>query len=250
MREAFTYMFKDNCYYKKAGIYLVLNFIANAFIAYAQMKSCTGGCPLRTTPEVMTNTYINTIIFNILGILANMFVIGYFFSCINAIIKQSNNIVLPFFNAGNCFIKGLKFHISTILITLLFFVLSIPLNLINSVFAMIIFISIIAFYLVFGCSFFWSFATDSKILTFFNVKEAFNNVKKASLNYLKNIFLILLVTIISIIFAYSFELLSGFLIQSQLITMLVSTFITAIISAYFGFVSMFLIAKSIKSEIA
>ena len=67
MREAFTFMFKDNYFYKKAFVYLILSFIANVFIAYAQINSCTGGCPLSTRPEVLPNTLISTTILNILG---------------------------------------------------------------------------------------------------------------------------------------------------------------------------------------
>lgn len=248
MREAFTYMFKDNCYYKKAFIYLILNFIANAFLAYAQINSCSGGCPLSSRVDVLPNTYINNIVFNLLGAVANLFVLGYFFSAIDAITKQTNNIVLPLFNIKNCFLKGLKFYIAIFLITLLLVLLSIPLGFVNNIISSVIMLGVMLFYLVFASSFFWSFANNSKLLTFFNIREAFKNVIKTPATYFKNILFILLVTIISIILAYCFELLFGFFIKSPFITMIFSTLISATLSAYFGFVNMFLIAKSIKLE--
>ena len=86
MREAFTYMFKDNCYYKKALIYLVLNFIANSLIAYAQMNSFTGVCPINSKPEVLPNELLGTTILSFTGFLVNMFVLGYFLNCVEAIV--------------------------------------------------------------------------------------------------------------------------------------------------------------------
>ena len=60
MREAFVYMFKDNCFGKKAILYFTLSFIASVCSAYALMHSCTGACPITTGNGIfIPNKYLN-----------------------------------------------------------------------------------------------------------------------------------------------------------------------------------------------
>ena len=115
MREAFVYMFKDNYFGKKAILYFTLSFIASVCSAYALMHSCTGACPITTGNGIFIPNKTNTVIYQMLGFLFHLLILGYFNICINAITKQVNNIVLPFFNFTSSLLKGLKYFLAILL---------------------------------------------------------------------------------------------------------------------------------------
>ena len=113
------------CVIKKAFVYLIIGFIANAFVAYSQMNTCAGMCPINPTPSVSTVTPLNSVIFHLIGIFINMIIAGYSINAISAISKQENNFILPFFNYGNCFLKGFKFNLAIIFTVVIYTILTI-----------------------------------------------------------------------------------------------------------------------------
>ena len=115
MREAFTYMFKDNCFHKKAFIYFILSFVAMSLIAIADMSSCTGGCPINQAKLIAPTIKFDILCYRAIGLILHTLTLGYFITCLEAVLKQRENILLPFFNLKLCFTKGLKLFLSIIL---------------------------------------------------------------------------------------------------------------------------------------
>lgn len=248
MREALTYMFKDNCFYKKAFIYLALSFIESACIAFAQMNSCTGACPVTTSNGIFIPDKTNTIVFQIAGCLLNFLILGYFNTCVNAITKQINNIVLPFFNFTTSLIKGLKYFAAILLPVIIFSLIIGILHEINILASNIFLTIIMLFYLVFGVAFFWLLANENKILTFFNYKKAITKVLEAPARYFKYVFFISIICALTFILNFIVGFIFALFNLNLLATMLLINLITAIIGTYTAFVTMHLIAKSIKPE--
>ncbi len=247
MREAFIYMFKDNCYYKKALIFLLLSFIESACIAYSQMNNCTGMCPYSSGNLFIPNK-TNALVFQIIGLVFNSLVVGYFNTCVEAITKQINNIILPFFNCINCLLKGLKYFVAVLIPIILFALIIGFLQVFNLLLAKIIFVLLLVLYLIFGMAFIWLFANEKSFWAFLLYKKALINVLKAPLNYFKHLLFVLIASAIAIGLKFVFEFIFALLPLNALATMLIATFISAVISAYFTFVLVYLIAKSIKPD--
>ena len=121
MRECFTYMYKDNCIHKKAFIYFILSFIAMSLVALADMNSCTGGCPINQATLITPSIKFDILCYRLVGLILHTITLGYFITCLEAVIKQKENILLPFFNIKLSFTKGLKLFLS-IIITILIYV--------------------------------------------------------------------------------------------------------------------------------
>lgn len=248
MREAFTYMFKDNCYYKKALVFLLLTFIESACLGFAQMNSCNGMCPLDLSSGIFTPSKTNALIFQLTGLIFNFLVLGYFNTCIEAITKQVNNIILPFFNFINSITKGIKYIIAIAMPIVLYGLLIGILQVINPIVATIATIAVLLFYLIFGVGFVWLFANEKSFFTFFCYRRIINEVKNAPRNYFKNLLFIIITTILIVILNFITEFLFALFKLNPLITMLVTTFVSSIISAYLTFVLVYFIAKSIKTN--
>ena len=246
MREAFTYMFKDNCYYKKALVYFILTFIESACIAYAQMNSCSGMCPVSLNGENFTLSKTNVLVFQLIGLLFNFLVVGYFNTCIEAITKQVNNIVIPFFNFVNSFLRGLKYFVAILIPILGFSIIVAVIQMFNLLVANIILTLITIFYILFGIGFIWLFANEKSFFAFVSFRKVVNKVIEAPKNYLKYMLFIVLFSVIVILLKFVLELVLAMFTMTPFVTMIVTTFISGIISAYFSFVLMYLVAKSLK----
>ena len=248
MREAFTYMFKDNCYYKKALVFLILTFVESACIAFAQMNSCTGMCPFSAGEGVFTPNKTNALIFQLIGLIFNFLVVGYFNTCVEAITKQVNNIVLPFFNIVTCFLKGLKYFVAILIpIVLYAFVIGF-IQIFSSLVGYIILGILLFLYLVLGIGFIWLFANEKSFFAFLSYRKVIKKVIKAPLNYFKYLLFIAIVCALTFALKFAFEFIFALFPMSPLVTMLVSTLISAVISAYLTFVLVYLTAKSIKAD--
>ena len=68
MREAFTYMFKDNCFYKKAFVYFILSFIPMTILAIADMSSCSNSCQIGLSPVALSSIKFEALCYNLLAI--------------------------------------------------------------------------------------------------------------------------------------------------------------------------------------
>ena len=91
MKEAFTYMFKDNKFWAKGLSYLFLIFTANLLLNYAQ--TLLPPCP-RCTVALPWQYWVCFIS----GTLINLIAVGYIFSCIKALVEQEENPILPLIN--------------------------------------------------------------------------------------------------------------------------------------------------------
>ena len=241
-------MFKDNCFCKKAFIYFLLTFLASAFFAYAQMNTCNGACPFSTRPEVINFSQTNVILFNILGTILNMLALGYFFNCIEAVIKQNKNILLPFFNINSCLNKGFKSYVAIILVVFILTLVSVLVGLFYNPAFYIFWGIVILFYMIAGVSFLWNFANDGKFISFFDFKKAYNNIVNSSRNYFKYLIVILGLCFVSIISSLIIEVLCNLITIKPLATMILTTLLSSLISTYLAFSAVYLIAKSIRQD--
>ena len=119
MREAFTYMFKDPGYDKKAITYFVICLCSLALTMSPELANIT-------TPNFAEAAKVakpSNPIFTFLPIIGNFFSLllaGYHLNCVEAITKQNQNIVLPFFNLATAFVRGIKNVIASLFMTLVF----------------------------------------------------------------------------------------------------------------------------------
>ena len=248
MREAFVYMFKDNCYYKKAFMFFVLTFIESACIAFAQMNTCTGLCPFSTNEGIFTPNKTNALLFHLIGLIFNFLVVGYFNTCIEAITKQVNNIILPFFNFINCLKRGGIYFIA-ILIPIVLYAFIIGFIQVFSPLTGCIILGILLFlYLILGVGFIWLFANEKSFFAFLSYRKVIKKVLQAPLNYFKYLLFIAIVCALTFALKFAFEFIFALFPMSPLVTMLITTLMSAVISAYLTFVLVYLIAKSIKPE--
>lgn len=265
MKEAFTYMFKDNAYYKKALIYFVFMFIAEFLIQW-------GGIHIPNVPNATIPLEAKILL--LVGGILMLIPAGYCFSVIKALIKQKENYILPFLGIKNSLIVGLKYFLSVIItivsILLVFAVLvlipfiiflaiasgigsEIFANIAIIIFAIlsIIFVSIFSI-LYFVCvpAFCSMFAKDKKLTTFIRYISVFKLIKKDAHNYFKylgmNILVLITCSIVSLILSLVLLLLFK---ESILFAFLISLF-SSIIGSYTVFVFAYLIAKSTKIELA
>lgn len=240
MREAFSYMFKDNCLFQKTWIYITLLAIANILIGISKT-----GSHIIARPELLSTNPTEGILIHLGVVIITMFTTGYFLSVISANIKQKNNILLPRFNAVNNFAKGLKYFFAVFLLIIIISVIS---GLLQSLFGSIIstiFIGIIAtFYFIYGCSFVWNFADSNNIFAFFDFKNSLKKVAQNLKNYFKHISLMWLITLSGAIIALVLEFIFSF-IPSDLIAIVLFSILGAFINAYVALTSAFLIGKSL-----
>lgn len=254
MREALTYMFKDNCFYKKAVMYCILIFFASTFSALADMSSCTGSCQLITTPIPLTQLKFNVLLYRIASLFLYILSLGYFISSLEAVNKQENNIIFPFFNFKLNLIKGIKFALALFTTVILYYVLTLLFVIVGSKFIPVITevtTSLIALftllYIICYNSFLYSYASENKLLNFFNFKKAFLPIKKAPKTYFKFWSLLILVSLASTVITYLFEILFG-LFNNAYLVMLLTNIIAAIVGTYTTYVSFLLIRKSSETD--
>ena len=102
MKEAFTYMLKDNKIKEKAALYFGIMFIATLLTNFSQyINSNNSG----TVPSLAS------LLLGLVGGILSLITTGYSFVCIKTIIEQKDNIVLPYIAPKNA-ILGLKFSVS------------------------------------------------------------------------------------------------------------------------------------------
>ena len=179
MREAFTYMFKDTMFTKKAFAY--------CFICFVVLLAAGAPEALKTTIVTQTPT-INSVpnpflnLFLLLALLLYAILGGYYFTCVKAISEQKNNIILPFINPWKNFVKGVKFGVVSLFLGLVLIALLLFSK--YSVQTYFITITIIPFfaifYFIYSNIFYLLYANEGKFLTYFRWKKAFETLKDAN----------------------------------------------------------------------
>ncbi len=171
MKEAFTYMFKDNKFWLK-----LLSLYGIGFLFILLLIICV-------LIADVTNKYVGAFILFIFGTIISILVSGYYMTCINALAAQENNIVIPFININKNMTKGLMFYFASILWNIAIIIAGVlsAIPAIGMAFA-IICIPIIVFSLVGLFAFIYIFAITNDVFSFFKLKTAFflikNNAKK------------------------------------------------------------------------
>ena len=246
MREAFTYMFKDPRYNDKAMVYFIVCAISLALMATPELASVN--VLLSQGPKVSPVTNPIFTILPIIGVLFNCILVGYFYTCVQALTKQKQNYILPFINWWSSFVKGFKLTIGIFLFMIVMsiicalFVFTGP---IGSIIGYSVFILLFSICLN---AFLWLFSNEGKISTFFAWKKAFKLISANKKTYFKNLIMMGLITLIGGLASLLFLFLFNFLVNNVYVAWILTSIEGAIIALYTAFVSMYLIAKSIDPE--
>ncbi len=241
MKEAFSYMFRDNKYPQKALTYFALVFFANLATTYANLfaPNCQH-CP--AAPEYK--------LWSLIGKLLMILPTGYMVNCTKSLIDQKENFILPFFNFRTSLKTGLKYLVAlfflTSILALVFVGLlmgSIVLSALNGKFSNIYLVGVIIISLCLIFYFpalFWIFSYKGWFTSLLRWKKAVLFVSKGFKNYCK---------------AWGFRLLllgiSGIILiipVNNLLTVITVAIISSAFGSYALFVDNYLVAKSIKPE--
>ena len=247
MREAFTYMFKDPGYEKKAIVYFVILFLATALSIspeFANMEMANF-----SNPKMYAET--SNPIFIFFPLIANFFMIllgGYHMVCIQAISKQGNNIVLPFFNFKLAIVTGFKNLIANLLLIIVTLLLFVPFLIILKVASAFVGVLFALFLGIIFNALTWIFAHDGKLTSYLCWKKAISLVKQNSRSYFVNLLVLGLLSLAGTIVIGILSLLFNFLLGNIYLSWIATAAEIAIIASYIAFVCMYLIAKSIKYE--
>ena len=252
MKEAFTYMFKDNKFWVKGLSYLFLIFTANLLLNYAQTI-------LPPCPKCSVSIPWQYWIFFISGTLVNTVAIGYLFSCIKALIEHIENPVLPFVNILKDFYKGFKYSVSLLMLIL---PIGVALGLFMLIIALItsgsavgLILSKTLFWIIFLfiglllIAFNWLFSNTESYFSFFRFKKVFELILNDKRKYIGHFLMILLVCFLNIILETVFNVSSGLLKLETLYGLALSGILSAITGTYAAFIICKLTANSIKREL-
>lgn len=248
MKEAFTYMFKDPMYEKKAMSYFLICFASLALMATPELNNISDFYSMTITPTIKPiNPLLNLL--PLAGTLFNFILCGYFYTCVQAITNQNNNIVLPYLKIGSSFAKGFCFAIFFFSLTLspialLFGLLG---SASTTVFVCLSMIVALMF-LIYTPAFLWLFANEGKLSTFFAWRKVINLVNLNKKTYFKNYSILFLLTLLGAIISLVFMFLFNFLLGNVYLAWIATSIVGAIIASYIAFVGMYLLAKSFKSD--
>ena len=253
MKQAFSYMFKDNMIKQKALTYFGFIFIAQFLTQWADVYA----------PEVKgAIPPIQYFILFILGFIAMFIPTGYGVSCLKALIEQKENPVLPFVNIKNNFILGFKLTVSVTLLALTFmsiFALGVGISFIPFAVMQAVSAIFMILMLILSIPLFIAFVIYSPALyTIFAKKEWFTSyfrfIKSTKLigegvgTYFKGLGLIILVMIafgiINGIFGMIFDIIFG----KSVLFALLFTLITSVFSTYTVYVYAYITSKAVKHE--
>ena len=251
MKEAFTYMFKDNKFWIKGLSYLCLFFTANLFLNYAQTL-------LPQCPKCAVSVPCQYWVCFLIGTVINFVALGYIFSCIKALIEQKENPSLPFVNVLKDLYKGFKYAISFLLLILPLMLLTVLItyaiaaitscSFAGFIISKIIYTAIFIFLVSLFIGFNWMFANKESFLNFFQFKKVFELIGANKKRYIGHLLLILVVFIINMILETGFIVSSALLRLSTICGLVYSGIFAAITGTYAAFVICKLTADSIKPK--
>lgn len=247
MEKAFTYMFKDSMFKQKALCYFVLAFGVDYLIKLGS--------------QYIQNGYsiVYAICAFVIALILYFPFYGYLVSCIRAVTEQDDNIVLPCLNFGKNFLLGLKYCIATIILGLLFslisvlfifcpvFLLFVAPKMIGTVLLMfgviIILLSIIAL-TVYSLALMSIFAKTEWLTSFFRFPRATILIKNAPGQYFISLMIYIGIALIGGVADAFASLMTG-----NIIIMVAGSLISAAIATIAVFVTSYIIAKSVDSKL-
>lgn len=251
---AFSYMFKDNKFWSKFCVLIVLMFLCY-FASLVEFNM---------PKELVSQSWLVLAVLYLVSFVASIFVYGYTSAGVKSIAEQKENYILPFFNIKTHGILGLKLFVASLLfsiaigvvVSILFLIGAIIvgaiavfnpiISIIATVLAILIMIIFVLALLVYMPAFFRMFAMTQDILALFRVKTIIESVHKDANNYFKYIGAYVLAGIPLLIF-YTFSCVL-MLLLTKIVSLLLLIFIisTAGIGAYCSMVYMYICAKCIK----
>ena len=252
MKAAFQYMFNDNKFWQKAGIYFIFAILTTFFKQFFALQKA--GKIFLSLPA--------HIVIGIFSILASLIVIGYQIKNIKAIVEQnSDNIVIPFLSLKKDLFTGFKYSCAYLLLMIPALVIplgflcmaglssllpkSSPIWIFLTIYsiAIIAFIIFILFFAYFSPGYMYMFTQDDKWTVFYNFKQLFKNTLT------KQYFLAILCLLGASIVYNSIYWLTSFVYKYIAIapSIIIQVVIASVIGTYVFFFSNYIIAKSVKS---
>ncbi|MBR2429857.1 DUF4013 domain-containing protein [bacterium] len=263
MREAFTYMFKDNCFYKKAFVYFILSFIPMTILAIADMNFNSNSCQIGLAPVALSSVKMEALCYDLLAIFFYVLSAGYFITSLEAVIIQKTNIILPFFNFEYCLKKGFRFALSIALTLLVWGLPLLFLAKCSSIFfkgasilfgillvLVINFLVVVFIFVLYGVFYnylMYLYAKDGKFTTFISLRQALKFIIEPPKTYFKYWSVLILLNLINLALVYLSERLFG-LFDNSYLTMVLTNIISCTLGTYSAYVSLILISKSVKTD--
>ncbi|MBO6087255.1 DUF4013 domain-containing protein [bacterium] len=251
MKEAFTYMLKDNKYFEKALVY-------GGFVLFADL--------LANFSHVYKGSGLGILLL-ILGYVATFIPSGYGISCIKALMVQKENFVLPCINVKNNFILGFKIFVAGALLGLaiggiyiaaciifgLIGIFAIPKDvdvntavLIFMIPTILIFLTVLILYVIYGLSMSVIFAKKEFYTTFFKFGLANKLIAQNRGKYFSalGLYVALFIVLIIVNAICSFSL-----VRLGNIGTIILSLIRACVSSYTIFVFAYITANSVPHEL-
>ena len=245
MKESFNYMFFDNQFHKKAGLFLIYTIL----LVYCSIFSLTG------CNNTIALNFLNYTIITLIILFGYSIFEGYKITVIKSInISNENLRVLPMLNIKKSFILGIKFLISFLIFSIPFFcvigafgftagfssVLNMPNLLIYTSNALIV-LSISAYIIYLICflpATIVIFAETNSIWSFYKFEEIFKLVFLNKKIYFKSAIVYL---ILGIIIEESYRI--CLILNNKPIVLFFALLISACIITYLTFVMCHIVAK-------
>jgi len=242
MKNAFTYMFKDNMLVKKTLLLFTLVLLQTSFPFISSWLSKYAGTS-ENLPAALGMLLLGLIV-SLLGLICSIIFCGYFVTCVKSIAAQKDNIVLPFINIKNNLILGLKYMVAyglfmLIVIGMFLFPLvltAIPASRVLGIVLLVLTaLFVIALLALFSIGFMGVFAHTEKLTSFIQFNKVFklicDNKKQYFIALLFGALYSILIPIITFAIPYGIRLIVYFLLIPY----------TAFVMAYFP-------AKAIPKE--
>ncbi len=248
MKTAFLYMFKDNMFLKKATTLSLLIFTITAMLGAPELLNTISSMPEVNKVAIPIIHWLPILALPLLFIQY-----GYMATSIKAIMQQDSSVILPFLNLRISAVKGFKIFLAIILALLFLTLLGAVEYLIagvlkNPVLVVIIQFIVATFVLFYITALLWIFALEEKVLSLFAFRKATNLIKNNFKKYLLSIALIFLINVVSAFLSSMIIYGLNYLFNNIYMVWLLSSLIGAIIACYVIYVSVFLVARSIKNE--
>ena len=251
MKEAFTYMFKDNKFWIKGLSYLGLVFIANLITNYGQ--TFYPACP-RCAVSIPWQYWT----FIAIGSIINLIPLGYMYTCIKSLIDQDENPILPFVSPWENLIKGFKYSIAILLLLVPLFIVTILIiagiasismgSALGMIISKTIMLTAIIGFAVLLLGFNWIFANKDSFLSFYRFKEVFAIIKSEPKLYFAHLLMIGFVFIVNMLLELGFGFTAGWFHIPTIIGLFVVGLLAAFTGTYAIFVICHLIAKAVKKD--
>ena len=261
MIEAFSYMFKDNKIFQKAGWYFVFLFVSAFLSQYASTLAYN-----IQDKEVL----IQYIIYLLLGFFISLIPIGYFYLCTKALMLQKDNYILPCFNVGKCFLLGLKFFVNIFVQSAIFYLpfillatigfaigisggkTAMGIMLILLIILMFIYLIALLIYFVILCIYMPAlnciFAKKEWLTSYLRFIKATKLIKQDSGTYFKGVGIYVLLLFAYLLLYGPFSFITTILLGRTILSAFLIALIGSVLSSYLIFVFSYVVVKSVKHE--